>query len=73
MENGTKFGLVEMKAYKTKAEDSGKPRVTSWNYDWGALSGGLRIYSPEEEESRAASANEPIDADTLSIIKARFR
>jgi hypothetical protein len=73
LENGTQFGLVEMRAHETKAEDRGTPRVTSWNYDWRVLLGGLRIYSPEEEESRAASANEPIDADTLIIIKARFR
>jgi hypothetical protein len=73
LENGTEFGLVEMKAHKTKAEDRGKVRVTSWEYDWGVLLGGLPIYSPEEEESRAASANEPIDADTLRIIEARFR
>ena len=73
LENGTEFGLVEMMAHETKAEDIGKPRVTSWDYDWGALWGGLRIYSPEEEGSRAASANEPIDADTSGIIEARFR
>ena len=73
LENGTQFGLVEMRAHETKAEDRGTPRVTSWNYDWRVLLGGLQIYSPEEEESRAASANEPIDADTLIIIKARFR
>ena len=72
LENGTEFGLVEMRAYKTKAEDRGKPRVTSWDYDWGALLGGIRMYSPEEETSRAASADAPIDADTLRIIEASF-
>ena len=62
-----------MRAYKTKPEDRGKPKVTNWDYDWGALAGGLRMYSPEEEMSRAAPADQPIDADTLRIIEARFR
>ncbi len=73
LENGTLFGLVEMRAYKTRAEDRVKPKVTTWDYDWGAVMGGVRMYSPEEEISRAASADKPIDADTLGIIEARFR
>jgi hypothetical protein len=62
-----------MRAYKTKPEDRGKPKVTIWANDWGAMMGGVWMYSQEEEISRTVSADNPIDTDTLKNIKARFR
>jgi hypothetical protein len=69
LDNGTEFGFIPMRAYKTEEG----LKLSTWKYPWGVASGGVSVYSEEEAEKLEAYAREPIANEVREDLEEKFR